>query len=198
MNKTKLIAGVDEVGRGSWVGPVFSAAVILKKNINKNLLKDSKKTSAKERNQLASYIKKNSIYSISKATINEIDKFNILQATLLSMKRAINNLKLTPDIILIDGIYAPKNLGCKYKTIVRGNEKIPAISAASIIAKVARDRYVTKLAKNYKSYSWHTNFGYGTIKHLNAINKFGITKHHRRSFKPIHNILLKKKKINTI
>ena len=194
MNKIKLIAGVDEVGRGSWIGPVFSAAVILKKNINRNLLKDSKKISAKKRKQLANYIKKNSIYSISKASIKEIDKLNILQATLLSMKRAINNLKLKPNIILIDGTHAPKKMSYQYKTIVRGDEKIPAISAASIIAKVARDRYITRLAKNYISYGWHSNFGYGTKKHLDAINKFGVTNHHRKSFKPMHNILLGKKK----
>ena len=194
MNKNKFIAGVDEVGRGSWIGPVFSAAVILKKNINKNLLKDSKKIPAKERKQLAIYIKKNSIYSTSKASIKEIDKLNILQATLLSMKRAINNLKHKPNIILIDGIHAPKNMSCHFKTIVRGDEKIPAISAASIIAKVARDRYITRLAKNYTYYGWHTNFGYGTKKHLKAINKFGVTIHHRKSFKPMYNILLSKKK----
>ena len=194
MNKNKLTAGVDEVGRGSWIGPVFSAAVILKKNINKNLLKDSKKIPAKERKKLANYIKKNSFYSISKASIKEIDKLNILQATLLSMKRAINNLKHKPNIILVDGAHAPKNMGYHFKTIIRGDEKIPAISAASIIAKVARDRYITRLAKNYISYGWHTNFGYGTKKHLDAINKFGITNHHRKSFKPMHNILLGKKK----
>ena len=194
MNKNKLIAGVDEVGRGSWIGPVFSAAVILKKNINKNLLKDSKKISAKERKRLANYIKKNSIYSISKASIKEIDKLNILQATLLSMKRAINNLKHRPNIILIDGTHAPKNMDYHSKTIIRGDEKIPAISAASIIAKVARDRYIIRLAKNYIPYGWHTNFGYGTKKHLSAIIKFGVTIHHRKSFKPIHNILLDNKK----
>ena len=194
MNKNKLIAGVDEVGRGSWIGPVFSAAVILKKSINKNLLKDSKKIPAKERKQLANYIKKNSIYSVGKASIKEIDKLNILQATLLSMKRAINNLKHKPNIILVDGVHAPKNTSYHFKTIIRGDEKIPAISAASIIAKVARDRYITRLAKNYISYGWHTNFGYGTKKHLDVINKLGVTNHHRKSFKPMHNILLDKKK----
>ena len=194
MNRNKLIAGVDEVGRGSWIGPVFSAAVILKKSINKNLLKDSKKIPAKERKRLANYIKKNSIYSIGKASIKEIDKLNILQATLLSMKRAINNLKHKPNIILVDGVHAPKNTSYHFKTIIRGDEKIPAISAASIIAKVARDRYITRLAKNYISYGWHTNFGYGTKKHLGAIYKFGVTNHHRKSFKPMHNILLGKKK----
>ena len=194
MTKNKLIAGVDEVGRGSWIGPVFSAAVILKKNINKSLLKDSKKISSKERKQLAKYIKKNSIYSISKASIKEIDQINILQATLLSMKRAINKLRHKPNIVLIDGTHAPKNLRYKCKTIIRGDKKIPAISAASIIAKVARDKYITKLAKDYVSYSWHTNFGYGTKKHLEAITKFGVTTHHRKTFRPVYNILLGKKK----
>ena len=194
MNKNKLIAGVDEVGRGSWIGPVFSAAIILKKNINKNLLKDSKKISAEKRKKLANYIKKNSIYSVGIASIKEIDKLNILQATLLSMKRAIDNLKHKPNIILVDGVHAPKNTGYHFKTIIRGDEKIPVISAASIIAKVARDRYITRLAKKYISYGWHTNFGYGTKKHKDAINKFGITNHHRKTFKPMHNILLGKKK----
>ncbi len=194
MNKNKLIAGVDEVGRGSWIGPVFSAAIILKKNINKNLLKDSKKIPSEERKKLANYIKKNSIYSVGIASIKEIDKLNILQATLLSMKRAIDNLKHKPNIILVDGVHAPKNTGYHFKTIIRGDEKIPVISAASIIAKVARDRYITRLAKKYISYGWHTNFGYGTKKHLNAIVKFGVTNHHRKSFKPMHNILLGKKK----
>ena len=194
MNKYKLIAGVDEAGRGSWIGPVFSAAVILKSTINKKLIKDSKKLTKKKRTELASYIKKNSTYSISQASMQEIDKLNILQATLLSMKRAINNLKHKPNIILIDGTHVPKNMSYHFKTIIRGDEKIPAISAASIIAKVARDRYITRLAKNYISYGWHTNFGYGTKKHLDAINKFGVTNHHRKSFKPMHNILLGKKK----
>jgi len=109
------------------------------------------------------------------------------------MKRAINNLKHKPNIILIDGTHSPKNLSYHFKTIIRGDEKISAISAASIIAKVARDRYIARLAKNYRSYGWNTNFGYGTKKHLNAINKFGVTIHHRKSFKPVHNILLGKK-----
>jgi len=194
LNKNKLIAGVDEVGRGSWVGPVFSAAVILKKNVNKNLFKDSKKISRKKRIKIAEYIKKNSIYSIGKSSTKEIDKFNILQATLLSMKRAIRNLKVKPNLILIDGLHAPENINYNVKTIVKGDAKISSISAASIIAKVARDKYISNLGKKYAFYCWHANFGYGTKKHLNAIKKFGVTIHHRKSFKPIHNILLGKKK----
>ena len=194
MKKKRLIAGVDEVGRGSWIGPVFSAAVILKKKINRNLLVDSKKISASKRFYLADYIKKNSFFSISRASKEEVDKINILQATLLSMKRAIKKLPYRPHLILVDGIYAPKITNYKFRTIIRGDEKIPEISAASIIAKVARDVYIQKLSKNYSYYGWDTNFGYGTKKHLSAIKKFGVTIHHRRSFKPIHNILLHKKK----
>ena len=110
------------------------------------------------------------------------------------MRRAIKNLKTKPNLVLIDGLYAPANMHYNLKTIIRGDEKIPSISAASIIAKVARDKYIANLGKNYIPYGWHTNFGYGTKKHLNAIKKFGVTIHHRKSFKPIHNILLGKKK----
>ena len=144
--------------------------------------------------ELAKYIKKNSIYSISKSSLREIDKLNILEATLLSMRRAIKNLKAKPNLVLIDGSHAPTNMNYNSKTIIKGDEKIPSISAASIIAKVARDKYIANLGKNYTPYSWHTNFGYGTKKHLNAIKKFGVTIHHRKSFKPIHKILLCKKK----
>ena len=191
MNKNKLVAGVDEVGRGSWIGPVFSAAVIFKKGINKNLLKDSKKISPKKRLALSIYIKKNSTYAISKASIREIDKLNILQATLLSMKRAINNLKHKPNIILIDGIHAPKNMNYNFKTIIRGDEKIPSIAAASIVAKATRDLFMIKLAKKFPKYKWNKNFGYGTRQHLSCLEKYGVTKHHREKFKPVHNILMR-------
>ena len=129
------IAGVDEVGRGCLAGPVFSAAVILNKKINLNVLQDSKKISFKNRIFLSNYIKKNSIYSIGIATVDEINKLNILNASLLSMQRAISKLKQKPTMILIDGLFAPKKIKIKYKTIVGGDSKIPSISAASIIAK---------------------------------------------------------------
>ena len=190
MKQSKIIAGVDEVGRGSWIGPVFSAAVILKKNINISLLKDSKKISYKKRIQLSKYIKANSFFAIGRASVKEIEEKNILQASLLSMKRCINKLKIKPNLILIDGNQKPNIKNIKMKTIVKGDEKIPSISAASIIAKVARDNYIKNLSKKFKGYSWDTNFGYGTKKHQDALKKLGVTSHHRKTYKPIHNILL--------
>tara|TARA_B110001454_G_C12595510_1_gene382129 strand:- start:174 stop:761 length:588 start_codon:yes stop_codon:yes gene_type:complete len=184
------IAGVDEVGRGCLAGPVFAAAVILNKNININDIKDSKKISFKKRILISEYIKKNSTYAVGIASVNEIAKINILNASLLSMERAINKLKNKPSIAFIDGIFYPKNLKIKCKTFIKGDEKITCISAASIVAKVSRDLFMIKLAKNYPEYLWQKNFGYGTEEHLIGLKKFGVTKHHRIKFKPIHNILL--------
>ena len=183
-----LKAGVDEVGRGCLAGPVVSAAVILKKGINLKLLRDSKKISFKKREEISDHIKNNSYYSIGIATVQEILILNILQASLLSMKRAINNLSVKPDITLIDGNFAPQGLK-NYKTIVNGDEKIKVISAASIIAKVFRDRLMIKLSKKYSQYAWENNFGYGTKAHLKGLQKFGVTIHHRKGFKPVHKIL---------
>ena len=189
MSKINKIAGVDEVGRGCLAGPVFSAAVILNEKINTKDIKDSKKISFKKIILLSKYIKKNSIYAIGIATVNEIDKINILNASLLSMQRALNKLKLKPSIAYIDGLFAPKGEKIKYKTVIRGDEKITSVAAASIVAKVSRDLFMIKLAKKYPKYNWHKNFGYGTADHLNRIKKHGITKHHRKKFKPIHNML---------
>ena len=186
----KIIAGVDEVGRGSLVGPVFAASVIFKKDIDKKKIKDSKKLSKMKMNKLEKYIKKNAIWSIGSASLDEIEKFNILKASLLAMKRSIKKLKIKPSITLIDGNQIPEIDGYKLRSVVKGDQKIYEISAASIIAKVERDRLLKKMAKNYKSYAWGKNAGYGTKQHLNAIRKFGITKHHRKTFSPIHNILL--------
>ena len=183
-----LKAGVDEVGRGCLAGPVVSAAVILKKGINLKLLRDSKKISFKKREEISDHIKNNSYYSIGIATVQEILILNILRASLLSMKRAINNLSVKPDITLIDGNFAPQGLK-NYKTIVNGDEKIKVISAASIIAKVFRDRLMIKLSKKYSQYAWQNNFGYGTKAHLKGLQKFGVTIHHRKGFKPVHKIL---------
>ena len=189
MFKKNRIAGVDEVGRGCLAGPVFSAAVILNKKIDKKNIKDSKKIPFKKRILLADYIKKNSIYAVGIATVNEIDKINILNASLLSMQRALNKLKLKPSVAYIDGLFAPKGIKIKYKTFIKGDEKITSIAAASIVAKVSRDLFMIKLAKKYPKYNWHKNFGYGTADHLDKLKKHGVTKHHRKKFRPIHNIL---------
>ncbi len=192
MVKNNKIAGVDEVGRGCLAGPVFAAAVILNKNINTKEIKDSKKIPFKKRVLLANYIKKNSIYAIGSSNVEEIDKINILNASLLSMSRAIKKLKHKPSIVYIDGLFAPKNLKIKYKTFIKGDEKIISIAAASIVAKVARDLFMIKLGRKYPKYKWNKNFGYGTNYHIQSLKKYGATNHHRKKFKPVHNILIGK------
>ena len=184
----KIIAGVDEVGRGSLIGPVYAAAVILNKSINKKLLKDSKSLTKFKRESLSKYIKKNSIWSVGKASVKEIEKINILQASLLAMKRAIKKLKKKPVLVLIDGNKLPEIKNYNLRSIVKGDQKIPSISAASIIAKVTRDKVITKLGKKFKGYHWDQNYGYGTKQHLKAIKNLGITAHHRKTFSPINKL----------
>ena len=183
-----ITAGVDEVGRGCLAGPVVSAAVVLKKSINLNLLKDSKKISFNKREEVSEHIKKNSYYALGIASVEEILNLNILQASLLSMKRAILKLEIKPGLTLIDGNFAPKGLK-NYKTIINGDEKIKVISAASIIAKVYRDKLMIRLSKKFSNYAWDRNFGYGTKAHFEGLKKYGVTSHHRKGFKPIHKIL---------
>ena len=189
----KIIAGVDEVGRGSLIGPVYAAAVILNNSIDKKKIKDSKKLSKIKRENLEKYIKKNSYWSIGSASLIEIEKLNILNASLLAMKRAIKKLKKKPTLVLVDGNKLPEIKNYKLKSIIKGDQKISEISAASIIAKVSRDRLITNLSKKFKKYIWSKNVGYGTRDHIDAIKKYGVTKLHRKSFKPIHNILSLKK-----
>ena len=184
----KIIAGVDEVGRGSLIGPVYAAAVILNKSINKKILKDSKKLSKSQREILAKYIKKNSIWATGKATVKEIEKINILQASLLAMKRAIIKLKKKPSLVLVDGNKLPNIKNYKINFVIKGDQKIPSISAASIIAKVTRDKMISNLGKNFKDYNWNKNYGYGTKHHIKAIKRLGITPHHRKTFSPINKL----------
>ena len=178
------------MGRGCLAGPVFAAAVILNNKIIKKNIKDSKTIPFKTRILLAEYIKKNSIYALGMASVEEISKINILNASLLSMKRALNKLTIKPSVVYVDGLFAPKNIKIKCKTFVRGDEKIYCIAAASIVAKAARDLFMINLGKKYPKYGWNKNFGYGTSDHLKGLKKYGITEHHRKSFKPIHNMLL--------
>ena len=184
----KIIAGVDEVGRGSLVGPVYAAAVILNRSINKKLLKDSKSLTKTKREILAKYVKQNSIWAIGKASVKEIEKKNILQASMLAMKRAVIKLKKKPTLVLIDGNKSPEIKKYKLRSIIKGDQKIPSISAASIIAKVARDKKITILGKKFKGYYWEQNYGYGTKQHLKSIKKLGVTIHHRKTFSPINNM----------
>jgi len=190
--KNNKTAGVDEVGRGCLAGPVFAAAVILNSNINIKGIKDSKKISFKKRITLSKYIKKNSIYAVGTASVEEINNINILNASLLSMQRALKKLKHKPSVAYIDGLYAPKNVKVKCKTFIKGDEKIICIAAASIIAKVTRDLFMIKLAKKYPKYRWNKNFGYGTGDHLFGLKKYGVTKHHRKKFNPVHKMLMGK------
>jgi ribonuclease HII len=184
----KIIAGVDEVGRGSLIGPVYAAAVILQKKVDKKLIKDSKKLNKKKRDILEKYIKKNSIWSIGSASKKEIEKLNILEATMLAMERAIKKLRYKPNLVLIDGNKKPKIKNYVLKNIIKGDQKVPSISAASIIAKVARDKMIARIGKKFKGYNWHKNCGYGTKEHLKAIKSLGITAHHRKTFSPINKI----------
>ena len=182
------VAGVDEVGRGTLAGPVVAAAVILDYNNIPEGIKDSKKIAKRKREQICKDILSSSITSIGLATSGEIDKINILKASLLAMKRAIEDLKKKPKIVLIDGSYAPE-IAIQSKSIIKGDNKSISIAAASIVAKVYRDNLMREYSKKYPGYLWEKNSGYGTKEHLEAIKNLGVTPIHRISFKPIHNIL---------
>ena len=184
-----LDCGVDEAGRGPWAGPVVAAAVILPKNFITDKINDSKKLSKKNRDLLYENITKNADFGLGFATVTEIDKLNILQASLLAMKRAVGNLNKVPVKALIDGNTIPPNLPCVSECIVKGDTKVVSIAAASIIAKVVRDRFMTKLAQLHPGYGWERNFGYGVKEHQEALKTLGVTSEHRRSFKPIHKML---------
>lgn len=185
-----LIAGVDEVGRGPLAGPVMAAAVIL--NPQKPIvgLADSKKLTSKRRETLFELIKKNSLaWALGEASVEEIDSINILQASLLAMKRAIDTLSIKPKHIQVDGGFLPK-VEYSIESVIDGDNLIPAISAASIIAKVIRDRKMVTYDKTYPEYGFAQHKGYGTRKHLQALQEYGITPIHRHSFAPVRKMKL--------
>ncbi len=185
---SNIIAGVDEVGRGPWAGPVTVCAVILDPDNIPEGLNDSKKLTAKRRDVLFDLIMGSAEVSLVHVEVEEIDQINILQATFRGMERAVAGLP-SVDHILIDGNKTPPNLNAPATAVVKGDGKSVSIAAASIIAKVTRDRLMLDLSKSYPGYGWETNAGYGTKIHQSGLLNHGVTPHHRRSFKPIHNIL---------
>lgn len=178
----KVVCGIDEAGRGPLAGPVFAAAVILPVDCDIEGINDSKKLSEKKREKLFDEITSKAIdYSITTASEKEIDDINILQATFLAMRRAVESLNTKPDIALIDGNQKPK-LEIEERTIVKGDSKSISIAAASILAKVSRDRYMIELSKVYPQYAFERHKGYGTKLHYEMLEKYGISEIHRRTF----------------
>lgn len=194
INGRKLIAGIDEAGRGPLAGPVVAAAVIfpdlkisdeLRSNLN-----DSKKLTAKKREYLFDLLNNSSaIIGCGQASVEEIDSLNILHATFLAMERAVKNLNIKPNYCLVDGNKLPKNLPCPAQYLIKGDALSLSISAASIIAKVSRDKLMNDLSQKFKFYKWDKNAGYGTKDHLDAMEKYGICEHHRKSFAPVKKFL---------
>jgi len=182
------VVGVDEVGRGPLAGPVLAAAVRLDPDRIPAGLADSKTLSAGQRQRLALDIHATAEVSIAQATVQEIDAINILHASLLAMRRAIAGLPRA-DFALIDGNRVPDGLTCRARAVIGGDAICLSVAAASIVAKVARDAIMVDLAQHYPAYGWQTNAGYPTRHHLQALLDFGVTPWHRRSFRPVHNIL---------
>ncbi len=178
----KVVCGIDEAGRGPLAGPVYAAAVILKKGQTIKGVNDSKKLSEKKREALYNKIIDECLaYAIGVADEEEIDEINILQATFLAMKRAVDGLSIKPDCALVDGNQIPP-LDCSVSTIIKGDSKSESIAAASILAKVERDRYMLKMAQKYPQYCFEKHKGYGTKLHYEMIEKYGICNIHRKSF----------------
>jgi ribonuclease HII len=184
-----LIGGVDEAGRGPLAGAVFAACVVLNPANKIEGITDSKKLSEKKRNRLAYLIKKNSMaWAVASASVEEIDRINILQASLLAMKRAVESLPFLPDKILVDGMHSPK-LNLQTQTIIKGDSLVPEISAASILAKTTRDAEMYCLHKSFPDYGFDQHKGYPTKKHLEALKIHGISIVHRRSFSPVRKLI---------
>jgi ribonuclease HII len=186
------VCGIDEVGRGPLAGPVLAACVYLPTEMHKSSvikqIKDSKKLSLKKREEIFLEIRKNAVFGIGMAAIEEIDELNIHHATLLAMKRAhehmLGDFDIRPQTALVDGKFRPE-LACDAYPVIKGDNKSVSIAAASIMAKVTRDRIMSKLHNEHPYYGWNSNAGYGTAQHMEGIRVHGITKHHRKSFAPI-------------
>ena len=189
MNHLMLVCGVDEAGRGPLAGPVYAAAVILDARRPITGLADSKKLSEKKRNRLADEIRTNALaWSVAAASAGEIDEYNILRASLLAMKRAIEALTLRPHEVLVDGLYCPET-GIPSRAIVKGDSSVEAISAASILAKTARDTAMLQMHDIYPQYGFDVHKGYPTAAHLAALKLHGISPEHRKSFRPVRELI---------
>lgn len=182
------VAGIDEVGRGPLAGPVVAAAVVLLRPVPG--IADSKKLTAARRRELAQRIAESAAVGLAAASVAEIDRINILQATFLAMRRAVARLQVTPRRLLVDGNRAPV-FDVETRCIIDGDALDPSIGAASIVAKVARDRLMARLALRYPAYGWERNAGYGTREHLSAMSLSGLSPHHRRSFAPARQLTLR-------
>ena len=187
------ICGVDEVGRGPLAGPVYAAAVVLNPNDIPGGLNDSKKLTRPQRERVAAEVSLRADVALGWASVAEIDQINILQASLLAMARAVQNLDAPVDHVLVDGNRVPRDLNVPATPIVKGDARSLSISAASIVAKIRRDLVMYDLAQQFPGYGWETNMGYPTQAHRDALADLGVTPHHRRSFKPVHNILYQEK-----
>ncbi|WP_339045544.1 ribonuclease HII [Candidatus Mesenet endosymbiont of Agriotes lineatus] len=188
-----IVAGVDEVGRGALAGPVISAAVVFFSRTNITTeINDSKKLTPQKREELYKEITSdiNIKYGIGTADINEINQYNILGATKLSMKRALINLNMALDYVLVDG-NQPPDVPWNVKCVVNGDNLSVSIAAASIIAKVIRDRFMMQLHNDAPEYNWYKNKGYGTKEHIQALNRYGISDHHRKNFAPVSLLVVK-------
>ncbi|SIQ70198.1 RNase HII [Paracoccus thiocyanatus] len=187
----QFVAGVDEVGRGPLAGPVTAAAVILDAACIPEGLNDSKKLTAKRREALAALLMAGCDWAVGHASVEEIDRLNILRASHLAMCRAIAGLRRRPCLVLVDGNMLPRELDLPGQAVVGGDGRCLSIAAASILAKLLRDRIMVDLAQQHPGYGWEANAGYATAAHRRALLDLGATPHHRRSFAPVHNILCK-------
>lgn len=190
------VAGVDEAGRGPLAGPVVAAAVILDPEVIPDGLNDSKQLTAKQRAALYAILMRVAVVAVGQATVAEIDEFNILRASHMAMSRAVAGLAKTPDHVLIDGQMLPRSFNLSAQPIIRGDARSLSIAAASIVAKTWRDALMVDLAQQYPGYGWDKNAGYPTKGHKFALQNLGVTPHHRRSFKPVHNILYQEKNLS--
>jgi len=189
------IAGIDEVGRGPLAGPVVAAVAVIDRTVAKRkllrLIDDSKKLVRENREKAYEAMVASGCvrFAVGEASVEEIDRINILQATFVAMRRALQAMEQLPDIVLIDGNQVPPDLSCRAETIVGGDARSYSIAAASIFAKVTRDRYMCRLAESFPGYGWETNVGYKSPAHLAALKQLGPTPHHRMSFSPLKRLL---------